>query len=190
MPRAASFLIALLLIAANLRPSLTSVGPLLKTIQDQLALSATAAGLLTSLPLLAFAACAPLARLARQHGAERMLLIGLLLLIAGILLRSAGSTFALFAGTVVLATGIAIANVLLPMLIKQHYPERVPTITTAYATTMGGIAALGSGVAVPLARVLPGGWQTSLATWALLAAIAAIVWLPHLRAPATAPAVT
>lgn len=186
MTRAASFLIALLLIAANLRPSLTAVGPLLKTIQDQLALSATGAGLLSSLPLLAFAGCAPLARLARQHGPERILLAGLLALIAGILLRSAGGTTALFAGTVVLGTGIAVANVLLPMLIKQHYPERVPTITTAYATIMGGVAALGSGVAVPLSRLLPGGWRSSLASWALLAVVGVIFWLPHLRAPASA----
>jgi CP family cyanate transporter-like MFS transporter len=188
MPRAASFLIALLLIAANLRPSLTSVGPLLKTIQDELSLSATAAGLLTSLPLLAFAGCAPLARLARQHGPERMLLTAMITLIAGVLLRSEGSMPALFGGTALLATGIAVVNVLLPILIKQHYPDRVPTITTAYATTMGAVAALGSGVAVPLARVLPGGWQSSLASWALPAVIAAVFWLPHLRAPATAPA--
>jgi len=183
MIRVGSFLIALLLIAANLRPSLTSVGPLLKTLQDELSLSATAAGLLSSLPLLAFAGCAPLARLARQHGAERMLLAGLIALIAGIVLRSEGGTVALFAGTLVLATGIAVANVLLPMLIKQHYPERVPTITTAYATTMGGVAALASGVSAPLARSLPGGWQSSLASWALPAAVATIFWLPHLRSP-------
>src|SRR5262245_62636014 len=103
MTRAGSFLIALLLIAANLRPSLTSVGPVLRMIQEELSLSATAAGLLSSLPLLAFAGCAPLARLARQHGPERILLAGLLALIAGILLRSEGSVTALFAGTVLLA---------------------------------------------------------------------------------------
>src|SRR5690349_16750393 len=126
MIRSASFLIALLLIAANLRPSITSVGPLLKTIQDELSLSATAAGLLTSLPLLAFAGFAPLATLARQHGAERIMLGALLGLVAGTLLRSGGSTTTLFAGTLVLSTGIAVVNVLLPMMIKQHYPERVP----------------------------------------------------------------
>src|SRR5262245_33217689 len=130
MIRSASFLIALLLIAANLRPTLTSVGPLLKTIQDELSLSATAAGLLSSLPLLAFAGFAPLAALARRHGAERIMLAALLALVAGTLLRSQGSTTALFAGTMVLSTGLAVVNVLLPMLIKQHYPERVPTITT------------------------------------------------------------
>jgi MFS transporter, CP family, cyanate transporter len=188
MTRAGSFLIALLLIAANLRPSLTSVGPLLKTIQDQLSLSPTAAGLLSSLPLLAFAGCAPLATFARRHGPEKILLVAVITLIAGLLLRSAGSTFALFAGTGVLATGIAVVNVLLPMLIKQHYPDRVPTITTAYATTMGAVAALASGVSVPLARSLPGGWQTSLASWALPAMVAAVFWLPHLRSPRSAVA--
>jgi len=188
MTRGASFLIALLIVAANLRPSLTGVGPLLKTIQDDLSLSATAAGLLSSLPLLAFAGFAPLATLARQHGPERILLAGLLGLIAGTLLRSEGSTAALFGGTLLLATGIAVINVLLPMLIKRHYPERVPTITTAYATTMGAIAALGSGVAVPLAHVLPGGWRSSLASSALLAVVAVVFWLPHLRSPGEATA--
>ena len=183
MIRGASFLIALLLVAANLRPSLTGVGPLLHTIRDDLSLSATAAGFLSSLPLLAFAAFAPLATLARQHGPERMVLVGLIGLIAGTLLRSEGSTVALFGGTLLLATGIAIINVLLPMLIKQHYPDRVPTITTAYATTMGGVAALGSGIAVPLAQLLPGGWRSSLASSALLAAVTVVVWLPHLTSP-------
>jgi CP family cyanate transporter-like MFS transporter len=176
-----AFLIALMLIAANLRPSITSVGPLLDTIQHDLMLSDMAAGWLGSLPVLVFAALAPLSRLARRHGAERMLLIGLLALIAGILLRSEGDVPALFAGTAILATGIAGTNVLLPVVIKQRYPERVPAITTAYATLMGGLAALASGIAVPLAHGLPGGWRASLASWALPAAIALILWLPHSR---------
>ena len=180
MPHRA-FLIALLLIAANLRPSLTGVGPLLKSIQDDLGLSATAAGLLGSLPVLIFAAFAPLARLARQHGAERMLLLGLMVLIGGLLVRSEGHVTTLFVGTVLLATGIASTNVLLPVIIKQRYPERVPAITTAYATVMGGVAALASGVSVPMAESLPGGWRSSLASWALLAAIALVFWLPQAR---------
>jgi CP family cyanate transporter-like MFS transporter len=178
-----AYLIALLLIAANLRPSLTGVGPLLKTIQDDLALSATAAGLLGSLPVLIFAAFAPLARLARRLGGERMLLAGLLVLVIGLLVRSEGHVATLFAGTVILSIGLASTNVLLPVLIKQHYPERVPALTTAYATTMGFVAALASGIAVPLARWLPGGWQSSLASWALLAIVGIVFWLPNARAP-------
>jgi CP family cyanate transporter-like MFS transporter len=177
-----AYLIALLLIAANLRPSITGVGPLLKTIQDELALSATAAGLLGSLPVLIFAAFAPLARLARRLGGERMLVAGLLALIIGLLVRSEGHVATLFAGTAILSVGLASSNVLLPVLIKRHYPERVPTLTTAYATIMGSVAALASGIAVPLARWLPGGWQTSLASSALLAVVAILFWLPNARA--------
>jgi CP family cyanate transporter-like MFS transporter len=178
-----AYLIALLLIAANLRPSLTGVGPLLSTIQDELALSATAAGLLGSLPVLMFAAFAPLANLARRLGGERMLLAGMLALVVGLLVRSEGHLTTLFAGTVILSMGIASTNVLLPVLVKQHYPERVPALTTAYATIMGCVAALASGIAVPLARSLPGGWQASLASWALPAIIAIVFWLPNARAP-------
>lgn len=183
-----AYLIALLLIAANLRPSITGVGPLLKTIQDELALSATAAGLLGSLPVLIFAAFAPLARLARRLGGERMLLAGLVTLVIGLLVRSEGHVATLFAGTVILSIGIASTNVLLPVLIKQHYPERVPALTTAYATIMGCVAAFASGIAVPLARWLPGGWQTSLASSALLAVVAIVFWLPNALAPRKAVA--
>lgn len=174
-----AFFIALMLVAANLRPALTGVGPLLKTIQDDLSLSAAAAGLLSSLPVLIFAAFAPLARLARRLGVERMLLVGLLVLTAGLLLRSAGDVTALFTGTVILAMGIASTNVLIPVVIKHRYPERVPSLTTAYATVMGCVAALASGVAVPMAESLPGGWRTSLASWSLLALAAVILWIPH-----------
>ena len=179
-----AYLIALLLIAANLRPSITGVGALLATIREDLGLSATAAGLLSSLPILIFAAFAPLSRLARQLGGERVLLASLVALVVGLLVRSEGHIATLFAGTVILTIGIASTNVLIPVLIKQHYPERVPALTTAYATIMGSVAALASGIAVPLARWLPGGWQSSLASWALLALVSIVFWLPNARAPA------
>jgi MFS transporter, CP family, cyanate transporter len=178
-----AYLIALLLIAANLRPSITGVGPLLSTIQEDLALSGTAAGLLGSLPVLIFAAFAPLASLARRLGGERMLLAGMLALVVGLLVRSEGHVATLFAGTVILSMGLASTNVLLPVLVKQHYPEHVPALTTAYATIMGCVAALASGIAVPLARSLPGGWQASLASWALPAIIGIVFWFPNARAP-------
>jgi len=176
-----AFLIALLLIAANLRTALTGVGPVLETIRAELDLSAAAAGMLASLPVLVFAAFAPLARLARQFGAERMILLGLVALLAGLVVRSSGGSFALFTGTVVLAVGIASTNVLLPVVIKQRYPQRVPSMTMAYATVMGAMAALASGVTIPLAQWLPGGWRGALASWGLLAAIALLAWLPHAR---------
>ena len=181
MAQGASFLIALFVVATCLRSSITGVGPLLGVLREQLGLSATAAGLLSSLPLLMFAACAPLSRLARNHGTERLLLAALVVLVAGILLRSEGHVLPLFLGTLVLASGIAVANVLLPVLVKQHFPTRIPTITSAYATVMGASAALGSGLAAPLAQGLPGGWRASLVAWAVPAVVALMLWIPHTR---------
>jgi MFS transporter, CP family, cyanate transporter len=183
MTPASFFIIALLLVAANLRASLTGVGSLLPAIQMDLQLTATTAGLLGSLPPLMFAVFAPLARLGARFGTERLVMGGLVALVLGILLRSEGHVIALFAGTAILAAAIAMTNVLVPALVKQHYPQRVSVLTSAYATVMGVFAALSSGIAVPLALVLPGGWRGSLAAWSLLGVVAILCWLPQVRAP-------
>ena len=181
MLRITPFLIALFAVATCLRSSITGVGPLLGSIRADLGLSATTAGVLSSLPLLMFAIGAPASRLARNHGTERLLLGALCVLLAGILLRSEGHLAALFVGTVILASGIAVANILLPVLVKQHFPDRVATITTAYATIMGVSATVGSAFGAPLADWLPGGWRASLVFWAVPAVIALLLWIPHTR---------
>jgi MFS transporter, CP family, cyanate transporter len=175
-------LTALLAVAANLRPALTSVGPLIDAIRQDLHLSATVAGLLNSLPLFAFAAFSPLAHAANRIGIERALLIAMLALIAGILVRSLGGAIGLFGGTLLLGASIAVGNVLLPSVIKRDFAQRVGSVTTIYAIVLGLTAAIASGVSVPLARVLPGGWQSALAFWALPTALAIIPLALCLRA--------
>lgn len=181
MARPLSFLVALLTVASCLRSSITGVGPLLDLIRADLQLSATLAGLLASLPLLMFALCAPMSRLARNHGTERLLLAALVTLLVGILLRPTGPIGALFAGTVLLAGGIAVANILLPVLVKQHFPSRIPAITTRYASVMGLSATFGSALAVPLVGMLGGSWRGSLLFWAVPAVLAIVLWVPHTR---------
>ena len=178
----AILLVALLSVAANLRPALTSVGPLIDMIRQDLHLSATAAGLLNSLPLFAFAIFSPLAHAANRIGIERALMIAMLALIAGMLIRSAGSAVGLFGGTILLGAAIAVGNVLLPSVIKRDFAHRVGSITTAYAIVLALTAAIASGVSVPLARGLPGGWRSALAFWALPTAAALIPLALRLRA--------
>lgn len=137
--------------------------------------------MLNSLPLMAFAAFAPLAGFGRRHGIERVLVAALLLACLGIFLRSSGSATGLFAGTALLAAGIAVGNILVPGIIKRDYPDRVKGMTTIYAVTLGLTAAAGSGLAYPLSTWLPGGWQAALAVWALPAAVAALAWIPAAR---------
>lgn len=173
--------VAFFLLAANLRPALTSVGPVLEAVRSSLGLSGAAAGFLATLPLLIFAGCWPLVRLADVFGIERTLAGCLVLTTAGIALRSEGSTIALYGGTVVLAAGIGVANVLMPSIIKRDFPHRVGTMTTAYVTVMTLTGAVATGSAVPLAAVLPGGWKSALAIWSLFAMLALFLWLPEMR---------
>jgi MFS transporter, CP family, cyanate transporter len=172
----------LLVVAANLRASLTGVGPLLDRVQAELELSPAVAGLLNTLPLLAFAVLSPLVpRLAARWGPERLLGGALVVLTLGIAVRWVPTAIGLFAGTVLIGAGIAVGNVILPSLIKRDFPTKVGLLTSAYATVMGGVAAVASGVAVPISQVAPGGWHTALGCWIVLALVAVVVWLPQLR---------
>ncbi|MEE1735773.1 MFS transporter [Streptomyces sp. BE147] len=191
-PRVGLLLVGILLIAANLRAPLTGVGSVLPMIEHDTGLSSTAAGLLNALPLLAFAATSPLVgRSAQRHGTERVLWIALLVLTVGIVLRSLPGVVTLFVGTVIMAAAIAYGNVLLPSLVKSTVPERrIASVTGLYVTVMGLIAAVSSGVSVPLADHLPGGWHTALGCWAVLALLGVLAWAPQLarRRPVTSTA--
>ncbi|MFD2171131.1 CynX/NimT family MFS transporter [Tumebacillus lipolyticus] len=177
----------IVLIAANLRPALTAVGPLIGSIKADMGLSNGMAGLLTTLPLLAFALFSPLApRLGARFGNERSLFAGLIILIAGLFWRSTGSSIALYGGTILLGLGIAIGNVLLPGLIKEKFPKKVGMMTSVYSTALSISAAIASGVSIPLTQGLNLSWQGALATWSALAILAVIVWLPQLRSASRA----
>ena len=179
--RTAYSTVVFLLLAANLRPALTSVGPLLEAIRSDLGLSATAAGLLTTLPLLIFAAFSPLASLGQVLGIERTLAGCLALIVGGIALRSQGSVPALYAGTAIFSTGIGIANVLVPSVIKRDFSQHVGSATTAYVMVMTLTGALATGLAVPVSKHFVGGWRLSLAMWAAFAALTLVLWLPETR---------
>jgi CP family cyanate transporter-like MFS transporter len=179
---------AFFLLVANLRPALTSVGPLLGTIRSSLGLSDAAAGLLPTLPLLIFAGLSLFARLGEAFGIEKTLAWCLTLIAAGIALRSQGSIAALFAGTAVFSAGIAVANVLVPSFIKRDFPDQVGGMTTAYVMVMTLTGAVATGAAVPLSIHLAGGWRSSLAIWAAFAAITLLCWLPETRSANTAVA--
>src|SRR5918994_813477 len=181
--RLRSFLLVLgiVLLAANLRPALTGVAPLIGQIRADTGISNGVAGLLTTLPLLAFALLSPIApRVARRFGMERVLLASLLILAAGILLRWAGAVAALFLGTVVLGAAIAVSNVLLPSLVKREFPEHAGLMTSVYSTSLGISAAFAAGVSVPLAQLDGIGWRGALAVWAVPAFLAGVAWLPQL----------
>ncbi|MFD5704099.1 CynX/NimT family MFS transporter [Streptomyces lasiicapitis] len=175
--------IGVVLLALNLRPALVAVSPLADTIRHDSGMSAAATSLLTALPLLCFGLLAPVApRLGRRFGTEASLLATMALICAGTALRMLDSVAALFAGTVVIGAGIAVANVLLPGLIKRDFPARAGLMTGLYSMSLFGGAALAAGVTLPVRDATGMNWRTTLACWGALAVVAFVVWLPQLRA--------
>ncbi|MFI1584947.1 CynX/NimT family MFS transporter [Embleya sp. NPDC020630] len=175
--------VAICLVAANLRTSLTGVGTLLPAIEHGSGLTASWGGLLSTLPLLTFAATSPLvARASHRFGSARLLVAALAALTVGTVVRSLPSVICLFAGTVILSAAIAFGNVLLPALIRRSVPpHRIQGVSALYITVMGVTAAVSSGISAPLSHTLPGSWHTALA-WGLAFSVAAFfVWLPRVR---------
>ncbi|MCE4942771.1 MULTISPECIES: CynX/NimT family MFS transporter [Streptomyces] len=180
--RALTLGLGVVLLALNLRPALVAVSPLVGTIRSDSGMSAAATSLLTALPLLCFGLLAPIApRLGRRFGTERSLLGTMVLICLGTGLRLVDSVVALFAGTVVIGAGIAVANVLLPGLIKRDFPARAGLMTGLYSMSLFGGAALAAGITVPVQQAAGLSWQATLACWGALAVLALVVWLPQLR---------
>lgn len=171
----------ILMIATTLRVTFTGAAPLLDAIRADYGLSTAATGMLTTLPLLAFALISPLAAgVARRIGMERSLFVAMLLICAGIAVRSLPSPAMLFTGTAIIGCGIALGNVLLPGILKRDFSGQVAKLTGAYSLTMGAAAALGSAVVVPIAMV-GAGWHGALLALMAFPLLALLLWLPQLK---------
>jgi CP family cyanate transporter-like MFS transporter len=172
-------LAAIVLLGINLRTVIASLPPLLTDVRSDLGLSATVAGLLTTLPVVCFGALALVGpRLARRVPLEHVLVGCALATAGGAALRGIESVPALFAGSLVAGAAVGIGQAALPVLIRLAFPGATGLLTGAYSMALPLGATLGSGAAVPLARAFGGSWAASLAAWALPAAAAAALWAP------------
>lgn len=184
-------LLAVLLIAANLRAPISAVGPVLPEIGRDTAMTPWQLGLLSSLPVAAFAVCSPFGhRLAQRLGTDRALVGTLLVLGLGTVLRSTPAASwahaALLGGTLVLGAAIAVGNVLLPVVVRRDFPRSVPQVTGYYIAVQSIVAGAASGLVVPLAEV-SGSWRLALALWGMFVLVALLVWAPRGRSAASPP---
>ncbi|TNY37139.1 CynX/NimT family MFS transporter [Thermomonospora catenispora] len=181
--RTAFWSVTLIVLAAlNLRPAVTTVGPLLTAIQDDLDLSGAEAGALTTLPVLCFGAAGLAAPALRGRIREETLLaLSMGLLAAGLLLRVGPVPATLFAGSLIVGAAIGIGNVAMPALIKRDHPTSVTLVTSLYSTALTVGAAVSAAVVVPIDQALAGGWRVPLALPAAAAGAALLCWLPRVR---------
>ncbi|MFD5081397.1 CynX/NimT family MFS transporter [Kitasatospora sp. NPDC058406] len=176
------FAVAIAAAAFNLRPVVTSLGPLLDQVRADLGMNPTVAGLLTAVPSLCFALfgfAAP--GLARRLGPIAVVTAGLGAITAGVLARSfAGGTAVFLLLTALALAGVAVANVLIPVVIKRYFPEKVGPMIGLYSMALSAGTALAAAVTVPLTGALGGDWRFGLGVWAALGAVALLLWLPVL----------
>jgi CP family cyanate transporter-like MFS transporter len=175
--------VGIVLSALNLRPAITSLGALLEEVRDGLGMSGSVAGVLTSVPPLCFAVFGITApRLARRFGPAAVVCAGMAAITAGLLIRPyLGSTAGFLAASALALMGIALSNVLMPVIVKRWFPDRVGSMTGLYSMALALGTSLAAAVTVPLTDVLGGSWQSGLAVWAALAGAAVLPWLPLLR---------
>jgi CP family cyanate transporter-like MFS transporter len=180
--------LGIVLSAVNLRPAITSLGALLEEVRDGLGMSGGVAGLLTSVPPLCFAVFGVAApRLARRFGPSAVVCAGMAAIAAGLLIRPyAGSTAGFLAASALALMGIAVSNVLMPVIVKRWFPDRVGSMTGLYSMALALGTSLAAAVTVPLTEALGGSWQSGLAVWAAVAAAAVLPWLPLVRDRGTA----
>ncbi|MBW5422648.1 CynX/NimT family MFS transporter [Streptomyces sp. BG9H] len=176
-------IVGIVLAALNLRPAITSLGALLEEVRDGLGMSGTLAGLLTSVPPLCFAFFGVMApRFARRFGPSAVVCVGMAAIAAGLVIRPfLGGTAGFLAGTALALMGIAVSNVLMPVIVKRWFPERVGSMTGLYSMALALGTALAAALTVPMTDALGGRWQTGLAVWAALAVVAVVPWIPLVR---------
>jgi CP family cyanate transporter-like MFS transporter len=176
--RTALVLTGLILLSFNLRPAAVSVGPVLEEVRQGLGLSGAEAGLLTSLPVLAFAVFGALApTIARRLGLHRALAASLVAVVLGLAGRSSahsGTTF--LALSAVALAGMATANVLIPSLVKLHFPDAIGRATAVYTTALAIGLTSAFMLTVPISDAF-GSWRAGLGVWALVALVALAPWL-------------
>jgi len=174
-------LAGLLLIALNLRTAVSSLSPIIPFIRDDFELSTLSVSFLGMLPPLSFAIGGLVApAITRRIGLEAALLGLLFTIVVGILIRaSSGDWSILSLGTLLALVGMGMGNVLLPVVVRKYFPDRIGAMTALYLVIVSIGAFSPALIAVPVAEAY--GWRLSLGQWAVLAAIAALPWLFALR---------
>ncbi|MER5279311.1 MFS transporter [Streptomyces sp. NPDC002809] len=175
--------VGLVLAALNLRPAITSLGALLEEVRDGLHMSGSVAGVLTSVPPLCFAVFGVMApRLARRFGPGAVVCAGMVAITAGLAIRPlVGGTAGFLAASALALMGIAVSNVLMPVIVKRWFPDRVGSMTGLYSMALALGTSLAAAVTVPMTEAMGGSWKAGLGIWAALAAAAILPWIPLAR---------
>ena len=139
-----------IIVAFNLRAPITAIGPMIDIIQDEYNLNSTLAGVLTSLPLIAFGS---ISFIVGYFSPIRAIIVGIFLIFIAELIRSYLGVYGLFLGMLGIGCGIAIANVLLPSFIKEKFPKKMASMMGIYSLVLSISSIAGIALSMPLLNI-------------------------------------
>lgn len=175
-------------IAINMRPAITSIGPMLETIREQLSLSNAQVSLLTAVPVICmgiFATLAPL--LNRKFGLLRTMAVMITLIGVMTALRGFISGFIVLVVTAfIIGIAIAVVGPLLSAMIKQYFPDKAASVIGIYSFGMG----VGSAASAGLTAVFfdtTGSYFFALSIWSILALIGLVAWFLAMKGQMEGP---
>ncbi|PEI64255.1 MFS transporter [Bacillus wiedmannii] len=177
------YILALFFVSINLRIGITSVSPVLETIRQDLHISNFSVSFLTAIPVFCMGTFALLTgKVIKKYGAEKAIMACLILIGFATCMRAfTFSISTLFASSLFIGIGIALAGPLLSGFIKEKFPTKIGLMIGIYSVGMGTGASLSAGLTIPLQHVLKGSWNMALAFWGVLTIIAIIFWYPVMK---------
>ncbi|MCU6480688.1 CynX/NimT family MFS transporter [Arthrobacter sp. A2-55] len=177
----------IILTALTLRGAVTVVPPLISTINRDLPMNTATIGILGMLPTAAFGLFGFLTPyVIRWASLERLIVLSIATGIVGQVARVFVPNTPLFLVLSVVAFGgLGAGNVLLPPLVKKHFPTKVGLMTALYVTSLSLGTALPAQFSVPLADATD--WQFSLSSWAGVSFIALVPWFLAVFSTRTTP---
>lgn len=169
-------ILVVITIALNLRAPITSIGPMIEYIQEHYKINSALAGMLTTLPLIAFGL---ISFFVAYFSQIKALFFALILIVFGEFIRSYWGNIGLFSGVFLIGAGIAIANVLLPSFVKEKFAKNAYKIMGLYGSIIGLSSIAGVALSLPLLKIFE--VPQAMFFWVVLALIALIFYFPHLK---------
>ena len=174
-------LLGIILLGMILRTPITSVGAIIGPLKNLLEINNTVAGLITTIPLIAFAIFSPfVAKISNKIGLEKTLYLAAIVTSIGLLLRFYINTSVFFVTTFIIGVGLTVGNVLLPGLAKKYFPENLGVMTGFYAVVMNISASVAAGISYPILSSNVGGekFSTGLAVniWLIVSLLNIVIY--------------
>ena len=174
-------LLGIIFLGMILRTPITSVGAIIGPLKKLLEINNTVAGLITTIPLIAFAIFSPfVAKISNKIGLEKTIFLATIVASIGLLLRFYINTSVFFVTTFIIGVGITVGNVLLPGLAKKYFPENLGVMTGFYAVIMNVSASIAAGISYPILNTNIGGekFSTGLAVniWLIISVLNIVIY--------------